>query len=171
MKRRLGLLAASVLVATVGMFAPASPASAHTTVCAGTGVAVVTPGLGLPGVTNTHATFTFNLGVGACADGSGVTASGHVHGACGLSSGEGVTTSGHVFAFASQGTVLVVTGMVTGQVSATEDAFDAGSCANGTATNFNIVGSAALTHPVHSCTQSLTYYPNGLLAAHTWACV
>ena len=147
MKRRLGLLAASAVLATVGIIAPSSPASAHTDECSGNGTASLSTGFGLPGVTSNTASFTFGftVGAGVCASGGSLTASGTVTGACGSSTGTGTTNTGHSFSFTSAGTALVLTGGVTGTVSAVSDP-TGGSCTNKTAQRFFITGSAALTH-------------------------
>jgi hypothetical protein len=146
MKTRIGLLIASAAIASATFFSP-TPASAHTEVCVGSGVAVLSNGLGLPGLTNAHATFTFQLGggvgVGVCTASAQVNASGSVWGACGLSTGNG-TANGHAFSFVGVGSELVVTGAVTGTVNATEDPLDAGSCTDGTATRFLVTGEAVL---------------------------
>ena len=145
MKRRLGLLAASAVIATVGIIVPAAPASAHTDHCLGNGTATLSTGFGLPGVTSNTASFTFGFTVGFCVSGGGLTASGTVTGACGSSTGTGTTNTGHSFSFTSTGTALVLTGGVTGTVSAASDP-TGGSCTNKTATRFFITGGAALTH-------------------------
>lgn len=156
MKRRLGLLAVSAVLATIGFIAP-SPASADTDACAGTGTATLNNGFGLPLVTSKTATFTFTFTAGAClpvtAGGKGVPmsglfATGTVTGACGLSTGSGSTTNGHAFSFLSQGTLLVLTGAAAGAVSAASNPTAGGSCTNTTATNFLITGAVAKRHCV-----------------------
>lgn len=144
MKRRIGLLLAAAVVSTVGILG-ASPAQAHTTVCAGNGTATLSTGFSIPTTWRT-ANFSFSLNTGACADGSSLSATGTVNGACGESSGYGITNSGHVFTFVSTGGTLYVTGQVTGQVTVIEDPNDANSCLNGNAIRFLITGSATLTH-------------------------
>ncbi|HVF74323.1 MAG TPA: hypothetical protein VM938_04690 [Acidimicrobiales bacterium] len=149
MKRRLALLLAAASIATVGMLAPTSPASADTDVCAGTGTATLgAPGLGYPVVTPSRTVpFSFGFTAGTCTPvKTSLSASGTVTGNCGLSTGSGSTTNGHSFSFTSTGTVLVLTGDLSGTVSAVPDATHSGSCTNGTATRFLITGEVVKTH-------------------------
>ncbi|HVF74321.1 MAG TPA: hypothetical protein VM938_04680 [Acidimicrobiales bacterium] len=151
MKRRLALLLAAASIATVGMLAPTSPASANTDVCAGTGTATLSVGFGYP-VNTVHvlhphtANFSFGFTAGTCVSKTSLSASGTVTGYCGLSSGGGATTNGHSFNFTSTGTVLVLTGDVTGTVSAAPDPTHSGSCTNETATRFLITGEVVKSH-------------------------
>jgi hypothetical protein len=156
MKRRLSLLLAAASIATVGMLAPTSPASADTDVCAGTGTAVLSVGFGYP-VNTVHPTtphphtsnFSFTFTAGACVvKTTGLTAGGTVTGYCGLSSGTGATTNGHSFSFNSTGTVLVLTGNVTGTVSVVPDPAAGGSCTSDNATRFLVTGAVTKTHGV-----------------------
>lgn len=143
MKRRIALLLTAALVSLI---AP-SPASAHSDVCGGQGIARLGGGFGLPPEAAT-VDFTFQYGVlGVCASTTSLTAIGTVTGACGLSTGSGITNSGHTFSFTSQGTVLILTGQVTGSMSAVADPGAAGNCVDGNATRFLITGVATLTHP------------------------
>ena len=151
MQRRIGLFLASAMLATIAMFAPASPASAsHTDVCAGQGNATLGAGLGYPvnTVHNLHphsTTFSFTFGlVGACAVKVSLSATGTVTGFCGNSFGAGVTSNAHAFSFVSVGTVLVLSGQVTGVVSALPDPTHSGSCTNETAVRFLITGAVTL---------------------------
>ena len=144
--KRIGLLLAATVLSTAVMFA--SPASAGTDVCAGTGTANLNTGFGLPVLTSNTADFTFQL-TGACVvHGGGLTAHGTVTGACGLSSGKGTATAhgeDHQFVFLSVGTTLNLTGPeVYGEVSAVEDPLDSGSCLTTTAQNFQVTGAAVL---------------------------
>jgi hypothetical protein len=164
MKRRLALLLAAASIATVGMLAPTSPASADEDVCVGTGTATLTPtgslGFGYPvnagnaTTTSPHvlhphsAGFSFTYTAGACVVKASLTATGSVTGYCGLSSGSGSTTNGHSFSFNSVGTVLVLTGDLTGVTSALPDPTHSGSCTNETATRFLITGVGVKTHGV-----------------------
>lgn len=150
MKRRIALLAGAAVLATVGMFAPASPASASAQgVCAGQGTANLSTGLGLPGVHPAN-TATFNITFGVCVNvpnnKTTLTATGTVTGWCGLSYGQGVTQDGHRFTFTSQGTVLVVTGEVTGVVIVEPAPGTTGSCLNKTANVFLVTGLGVKTH-------------------------
>ena len=156
MKRRLGLLAVAGLLATLGFFAPSSPASADTDACVGQGTAILSTGFGYPQLTAKNtANFNFNFSppLGACVAKTALTANGTVNGWCGLSTGKGTTINGHSFVFQSTGTVLVLTGEVTGTVSAAPDPTHSGSCTNKTATRFIITGSATKTHTCDTYTE------------------
>jgi hypothetical protein len=149
MKTRIGLLIASAAIASATFFTP-TPASANTNdVCVGTGVAVLSNGLGVPALHPVnHANFTFQLGggvgVGVCLTKTQLNAHGTVWGHCGLSNGVGTTTNGHDFTFTGVGTVLVLTGEVVGTVEALEDPLDNGSCLSKSATRFLVTGEAVL---------------------------
>jgi hypothetical protein len=148
MKTRIGLLIATAAIASATFFSP-TPASAHTDVCVGTGVAVLSNGLGVPALHPANdANFTFQLGggvgVGVCLAKAQLNAHGTVSGHCGLSTGEGTTTNGHEFKFTGVGTVLVLTGEVVGTVEALEDPLDSGSCLTKSATRFLVTGEAVL---------------------------
>src|SRR5687768_15624953 len=112
LRKRAALLAALLVGTGLASLVPANPASALTPkACAGTGAATVSPGLfypvgapqvigAPPGSTtvlfhNTHrvASWTFNIGTGACTTGT-ATASGSLQGYCGHSTGAGTTTDG-----------------------------------------------------------------------------
>lgn len=85
MKRILRLLCVSAL--TVGATVATAPsASAHTTVCEGTGTMTVTTGLSLMTGPQRTAGFTFSIsptgGVGGCAGGSTLTVGGTLTGWC-----------------------------------------------------------------------------------------
>jgi hypothetical protein len=150
MKRRIGIAAASaVLAATIGTFVPASPASAHTDACVGTGTATLS--VGFTATTDRTANFSFSFTAGACANKATLTATGTVTGRCGLSTGVGVTGNGHSFSFVSAGTALNLSGEVTGEVSAVADVASGSSCVSG-ATRFLITGSVVLRH----CTVMVT---------------
>ena len=164
MKRPLASLLATTLAAgTVAALAPASPASADTNVCAGTGTAFTSPifyPVSLtPSGTTANATvlapntgsffflFTFG-GVGACVPdlGKGLTATGTVSGWCGHSSGTGVTGQGHRFAWVEAGSLAVITGEVTGVAQVGPDPFVPGnSCFTG-ATQFLVNLAFVLSH-------------------------
>lgn len=156
MKRRIGLLLAASMFATLAILVPSSPASASTGACAGTGTATLGAGFGLPTVgVNTTTTFTFTFSAGVCVHPTPTPnvkvnvqfAAGTVKGYCGFSAGSGVAGGHHAFKFNSQGTVIVLAGGATGVVSAVSDpaALPASSCAAGTATKFLITGAVALT--------------------------
>lgn len=133
MKRLIAAAFATALSATA-LVTMAAPASAHTSVCVGTGTAT-TGNLGypvtLPGPTVTvpAPTVGFNLkigpgfGVGGCVGVSPtgptlLTASGNLTGYCGHSTGSGTLTDGNhavAFAYVSAGSLLVVTAGVTFQ--------------------------------------------------------
>jgi len=172
MKRLIRLFTASAVVATVGFLAPA-PAHAGIDECTGLGTATLgAPGFSVPPNWR-YTTFSFTLNGAVCASGATtVRATGTVNGACGSSSGQGVATvdhphvapQDHKFAFVSEGTVLTLTGEVTGTVSALDDPNDTPSCLQGNAQRFLISGSVAFTHggcamrrtvaakyPIHSC--------------------
>ena len=143
--KRFGLLLAATVLSTAVMFA--SPASAGTDACAGTGTANLNSGFGLPVLTTSDADFSFTL-TGVCASlGGGLSAQGKVTGACGLSTGEGNATvhgHAHAFVFVSVGTTLTITGEVNGEVSVVEDPLDSGSCTNDTAQNFQVTGAVVV---------------------------
>jgi hypothetical protein len=152
MKRRIGLLLAAATVLTaVGMFVP-SPASAHTDACVGAaGRATLSAGLGLP-PSSVTANFNITFNTGACAAKATLSASGTVTGACGQSRGFGTTTNGHNFLWTSAGTLLVLTGEVSGVVTAASDPTVANnSCANGTAKEFVVSGAGVLKHSAVGC--------------------
>lgn len=179
MKTRIGILAGALLVAGVALLGQASPSLAHDDACAGNGDATLTnvtnssnTGFGVPQLHNqASATFSFNLGNGACvAKGlGGLRAGGTVTGWCGLSSGAGITNNGHSFVFTSVGTSLVVSGEVDGEVSAAEDPLDAGTCTNASATHFLITGAAVK----HHCTAASNTQDSGPSKprVRAWACV
>jgi hypothetical protein len=150
MKTRIGLLIASAAIASATFFSP-SPASAHTDVCAGSGVAVLSNGFGVPALHPiNHANFTFQLGggvgVAVCLAKAQLNAFGTVWGHCGHSTGVGRTTNGHPFLLQGVGNEMVVTGDVVGTFTFDEDPLDSGSCLSSSATRFLITAELALTH-------------------------
>lgn len=137
MKRLIALAIAAVGVASF-MVLPASPASADTAVCAGTGVATLTgdtleypvPSQAAVGGPFSTAGFTFGL-TGVCVPGGGLTAGGTVNGWCGDSYGNGTANVNHDFGFVGLGSVLIISGEVIGVVQATPDATTGHSCTTG----------------------------------------
>lgn len=146
MKRRLALVAASALLATVGLIVPAPPVSAHTDACGGTGIGVVNQQFGLP-VLSDPITTNFSLAtlVSACGSGGSWTANGTMSGVCGDWVGFGTTNTGHNFSFVGIGATLVVVGEVTGVIVVTT-ATVYGSCTQGTFSRFYFDYAALLTH-------------------------
>ena len=198
MRRRLAMLLSAALVATViGVFAPASPASA-TGVCVGAlGTATVTGGaLSYPVVAGTfgvqvrqpvNATFNVNFpaATGTCVNSNtpgflkGLTAAGTVSGWCGHSSGSGSTADGYRFAWVSAGSILVLTGGLTGIVNAIPDTLNGHSCnaaKPGGASAFIVSGVVLKLHCNVSKTKVTTPLPipatlttvvPGVLSVHT----
>lgn len=172
MRRRLAMLSAVVLVSAGALGpGPTNPASA-TNVCAGLGTATVTPGLLAPIVPLTGSlpslntsiwllldaletsAFVFGIGPtgGICTSGTAtqtITATGTVNGYCGHSAGSGVDDQGHVFGWVGVGTLLVITGELTGAVIANPNPTNPStSCFNGHggATDFIVTGAVLRTN-------------------------
>jgi hypothetical protein len=78
----------------------------------------------------------------------GLSASGVVHGWCGLVVGNGITSFGNSFYMLGVGGVLVFTGGVSGVVAAVPNVIAGDSCLDHTADDFILTGAVAL----HSCT-------------------
>jgi hypothetical protein len=151
MKRIAMLLSAATVATAVAMFAPASPVSADTDVCAGTGTAQLSGGLVYPAIDPNarNVGFSFSFSAGACvAKPEGLFASGTVSGWCGLSSGRGATHQGHRFAWLGVGGELVLTGEVVGVVNAVPNALAGQSCTTnpGGASQFLVQGAALKVH-------------------------
>jgi hypothetical protein len=162
MKRRMAMLAAVAAVSgIVTMFSPSSPAQAAVhAVCAGTGNANLDNTLFYPVNSTTtgiplsprSANFTFHLGedgnVGVCLTGTtptvgGPSATGTVHGWCGLSVGSGtVTGAGSTFSWIGIGSFLLVTGEVSGLVNASPNLLGGDSCLTNGADDFIVTGVA-----------------------------
>lgn len=157
MKRHLASLLAAAVGTSVLAVAPVSPAAADTNVCAGHGTATTSGPLVFPvtssplGTVTVHqsrtVTFGFSTSLGTCAPdlGKSLTATGQLSGWCGHSSGHGITGNAHRFAWVSAGTVLVLTGDVTGIAHAAPDVLTGQSCMTG-ATSFLVTFGVLLLH-------------------------
>lgn len=151
--------AASLTALAVATTAPPTAATV-TAACAGQGQAVLTQGFLyplLPSVSTSGSTvtttlegaetagFNFNLTVGACLPSGSLNATGTVTGYCGHAAGSGVTADGHTFGFTVVGSLLVVTGGLTGVTHAVPDPLvPSNSCAEpGSAKVFILTGGVA----------------------------
>ncbi|HEX2039389.1 MAG TPA: hypothetical protein VHF47_06610 [Acidimicrobiales bacterium] len=166
MRRRLSaLLTAALAASTLAVLGSAQPASAAD-VCAGAGLASISgAGLFYPGVGTTTTTsgtaggsltlytlprlesFAFDSSIaGACALGSpAVAAGGLVSGWCGHSWGSGATATGTPFSWVSAGSLLIISGGLTGVVNATPNVPAGASCATG-ALSFIVAGGVVVTN-------------------------
>jgi hypothetical protein len=156
--RRTALFTLATALGVVAMaFSPATtPAQALTPhgLCLGTGTAQLASPLGYPvGTTpgtlsSTHSTafaLHFNAPLGVCSTIPGLTlanisATGTVHGWCGLFAGKGTTNLGDDFGFTGVGSIVVVTGELSGIVTAVPNAALGDSCVNHTADDFLLTG-------------------------------
>jgi hypothetical protein len=155
MKRRMAMLAAVTVVSgIVTMLSPStSPAQAAIHgACAGTGNAHLDDTLfyPVPQSAPKSANFTFHLNglAAACVTTNppgttttGPSATGTVHGWCGLSVGSGTLTGGGSFSWIGIGSMLIVTGEVSGVVNATPNIPGGDLCSSG-ADDFLITGVA-----------------------------
>ena len=165
MRRRMALLVAVTAVSGVmTMFSPTStPAQADVHgACVGVvGNAHLHDTLTYP----THgpsksASFTFHFDPAVCVDldppgvATTISATGTVHGWCGLSTGSGVTSTGTTFGWVGVGGDLVLTGGLSGDVHATPNLATGDSCTTG-ADDFVVSGAAV----GHSCTVGVSVPP------------
>lgn len=174
MRRRLAALLSAALVAgAMSMSAPASPASAAE-VCFGVGSATVGgDGLYYPGgvfggyrVTGFH--FVLDR-AGACVPSfSGASAGGTVQGYCGHSTGSGTANNTYDFVWTSAGSVLVITGELTGVAVAFPAVFAAQSCHTG-ALAFDVHGAVYASNAClqFGLTELLTTILAGVVSVHT----
>lgn len=104
-----------VLLATVALVAPSTPASAHEDACAGWGLFIEGEPLGEMGLSPmVTTTFWTNIVVGTCAASYEFSAIGTISGWCTSASGTGTTSTGHNFSFTVKGTMVTVIGEVNG---------------------------------------------------------
>lgn len=148
MKRRTAtLLAAAILATSVALLPFPSPTSASTTdVCVVEGTATTTAPLTYPAFgPAVLAGFTFFFGIGQCLAKSSLSATGVVHGWCGLSTGHGATdnVAPHEFAWLDVGGVLVLAGGLTGVATVTPNPLAGENCIDG-ADGFLVGGAVAL---------------------------
>lgn len=143
MLRRLAAVLAGALIAATLVVSSAPQASAQQG-CTGAGTATLSVGLQypLPGNTARSASFNFSLNTGVCAPSLGtLSASGGVSGFCGDSSGSGTTNTGASFTFRGIGSMLVITGGITGAVNASPDVVNGHSCTSAAgASRFVVTG-------------------------------
>lgn len=152
LKRKVAMLAVvSAVSGVLMMFSPATPAQAVPVhdACVGAGSATLGSPLGYPlGTTagtfssahSSNFTFHFNTASVCALGGPALSATGTVHGWCGLSTGTGVTSTGGTFMWVGLGGTLVVTGQIVGLVNAVPDTLAGSSCANHSASRFLVNG-------------------------------
>jgi hypothetical protein len=192
MKRRMTMLAAVTIVSgLVTVFSPTSPAqSAIHSTCTGTGNAhldntffyPVNSTTTAPPLSPRSANFTFHLNgtAAACVTGTtttlgGPSATGQVHGWCGLSVGSGAVTGGGSFSWVGIGSWLSLSGQVSGLVNATPNLFTGDSCVSG-ADDFIVTGEAEIKSCSILTSQPVTISAippvlNAHMSGHVHVCV
>jgi hypothetical protein len=158
----MAMLAAVAAVAGMSSLFSQAPAQAGVhAVAAGLGNATLSTTLFYPvnstnasaplSISPKSATFTFHFSTGATVAvpggtvSGGISATGSVHGWCGLSVGSGTVSGGGPFSWIGIGGTLIVTGQVNGAVNAAPNALLGDSCATVGANDFIVNGGGIAT--------------------------